>query len=216
LSYRQQIFDAAERADWHALLGLVADQRRDKPTASRGNINFVRPNDPTWLSLLHHAAQADAPPDVVQELLALGHFRSIRCAAGERPFDLASRLGRSDLLPLLEPVNAPGPPEATLGAFQDHFHKLIRDTALMGSMRDDLRLPPLEVLLEQDDLTMAFLVPFITIAYSLRQIPVPYALGPARDEWVLLARFSERMGDVERRYVITVHGHLLLERECFD
>ncbi|WP_327072191.1 hypothetical protein OG196_00755 [Kitasatospora purpeofusca] len=70
---------------------------------------------------LHQAARHNAPTEVVERLLAAGAWRTLRSADGERPVDLATRLGREALVPILHPV-----PEVDLRAMEHLLHALIR------------------------------------------------------------------------------------------
>ncbi len=208
--YRHRLFSSAEAGDWPELFELLA--QRDERNAGY-TINAVRPNDSTWYTFLHYAALANAPGEVAEKLLSKGHFRSIRCAAGERPVDLAKRLGHAHLLPLLEPTRKHDIPEEKLAPIQDQFHQLISEE-LSSFDRQHLRLPPLEVLLERDDLTMTFFLPskFGGFVFRLQQVARPEGFDSTRNDWVLLAKNFDRMGDTEYFYVVTRYGYQLMSK----
>lgn len=204
-----RLFDAAERRDWPGLFRAL--------DGWKGNtLNLVRPDDPSWYTILHHVAVGDAPPEVVQQLLALGHFRSTRCAEGKRPVDLA----RPRLLPLLEPVVKHSIPRGMLADLQHHFHQLILETAKSSFLNPyELRLPPLELLLDLGVPMLNFRAPFIATMYvcRLQQVACPIGFAEAQEEWFLLVRRYCSMGEGEEwRYLVTSTGCHLLHHEIYD
>lgn len=215
-AYRRQLFDAAERYDWQGLFGLLARFPEMSPSYQ---INLVRPDGGSWNTFLHHAVQGNASSEVVKELVARGHLRSIRNADGERPVDLATRLERNHLVPWLEPVVKHSVPEKKLAALETQFHELIRKDSAWRKYGDELRLPTLEVLLEREDLLMTFQIPWKWggFVYRLHKVPFPNGMWATRDDWVLLVRGFERMGEgSERWYVITDFGSLLMKMDDDD
>lgn len=214
-AYRHQLFDAAERYDWPGLFELLA---KFSEIDARFQINLVRPDGESWSTFLHHAVLGNAAPEVVRELISRGHLRSIRDAAGERPVDLARRLERHHLVPWLEPVVKHSVPEKTLAALEAQFHEVIRKDSCWRQDYD-LRLPALDVLLEREDLLMTFQIPWKWggFVYRLHKVPFPNGAWSTRDDWLLLARGYERMGEgSERCYVITAFGSLLMKRDDDD
>lgn len=211
-THRRRLFDAAEQGDWPDMWSLL-EQSKER------TLNIVRPGCRSWYTLLHHAAARNAPAQVVEELLAKGHFRSIRCAAGARPMDLARRHGNETLIPLLEPPLKHRVPEQTLAALEEHFHAVIRETAESSFRRlkpNALRLPPLEVLLEHDNPTMTFLVPYMFggFVFRLQPLEFPVAADYTEERWVLLTRSYCRILDGEEldRRVITPLGSVLMTK----
>src|SRR5262245_60374743 len=87
---RQQLADHARRYDWDAVLGVLAQHPEF--------VNSTRPSGDSWFAPLHQAAHGDAPVPIIDRLLAAGAWRGLRTARGERPVDIAVRLGRSHLL----------------------------------------------------------------------------------------------------------------------
>ena len=219
--HRHHLFDAAERHDWPGMFGLLAEWKKDRHINLYGNINIniVRPDDPSWYTLLHHAALGNAPTEVVEELLSLGHFRSVRCAAGERPVDIARGLGHRHLIPLLEPEVLHPVTDEKLTALQHHFHQLILENGLGHKLnKDGLRLPPLELLLERDDRMMTFLVAHMSggWVYRLEELAFPIWMEFTKKQWVLLARSFVRLVDWEGLYVVTSFGSLQTAVDAYD
>src|SRR5262249_20184868 len=91
---RQRLADAAKAHDWPATLGLLEDTRL---------VNATRPGGSSLYAPLHQAAHGGAPVEVVERLLALGAWRTLQNAKGERPVDVAERKGHTHLLPVLQP-----------------------------------------------------------------------------------------------------------------
>jgi len=93
---RQQLADSAKSYNWDAVLALLARQ---------GDlINCTRLGGRSLYTVLHQAAHGGAPADIVEKLLALGAWRTLRNAERERPVDIAQRREQAQLVPLLEPV----------------------------------------------------------------------------------------------------------------
>ncbi len=206
-SSRRRLFDAAEGGDWDGLFELLADSQEK-------TLNFVRPDDRSWYSFLHHAVLGNAPKEVIEEFLSLGHFRGLRCAAGERPVDLARRLGYSHLIPLLDPLDKHEVPEKDLAAFETQFHELILKTDFPSQVEPTaLRLPPLDLLLEQDEPVMTFLIPkmFGGYDYRLEQLTLP----PHERRWILMSRSFCRILDGEElnRYLVTTFGSVMITKD---
>jgi hypothetical protein len=108
---------------------------------------------------LHQAAWHDAPAEVVEQLLAAGAWRTLRSTDGERPVDVAARLGRDALLPLLEPVPLHPVPAKELRAMEHFLHALVRVRTEHYAVRTALFLPQACVLTELPDAALWFGVP---------------------------------------------------------
>lgn len=148
---RHAIADAAKSYDWPRLLELLS---RDG-----GMINVSRLDGKAWYAPLHQAAHGGAPVNVVERLIGLGAWRTLRNAAGERPVDVAARRGHRHLLGILEPVYEHRVPQEAVLAIQSHFHAVICGRGNDLVKEHELRLPELEPLLELDEPEMWFPVP---------------------------------------------------------
>jgi len=148
---RNQLAEAAKTHDWPGVFIALADEPR--------MINSTRPDGQSRYAPLHQAAHAGAPVDVVKRLIALGAWRSLRNAHGERPVDIARRMGHTHLLEALEPPQKNPVPPATLRTIQIYFHAVIRIRAQKLLYEHRLRLPELEVLQELDSPQLWFAVP---------------------------------------------------------
>lgn len=90
-----RLADAAKSADWDSVFRLLDASFWLGP-------NHWRIGGTSWYAPLHQAAWHGAPAKVVERLLELGAWRSLRDAEGHRPVDLAASRGHAHLLPLLE------------------------------------------------------------------------------------------------------------------
>ena len=93
---RQQLADAAKAYDWKATLTLLASH----PSL----IITTRPGGQSRYTVLHQAAHGGAPAEVIEQMIALGAWRTLRTAQGERAVDIAQRQNHVHLVPLLPPV----------------------------------------------------------------------------------------------------------------
>jgi hypothetical protein len=115
---RDRLSDAAHRGHWAPVPAAVSK--------SAALVNARRVGGRSGWAPLHQAAWHDAPAEVVEQLLAAGAWRTLRSTDGERPVDVAARLGRGALLPLLEPVPLHPVPAKELRAMEHFLHALVR------------------------------------------------------------------------------------------
>lgn len=159
-----EIANAAEHSDWGRVLEMLQPEDDDPYPMFSVDVNRPRLGDPSWLSPLHLAARGGAPVSVVERLIELGAWRTLRNARGERPVDVAMRAGHAQLVTPLTPVlKRQVRPDALL-KMQGHFHELIHEFFSGFTTDDDetddivreenLRLPELDPLLEFDEIAM--------------------------------------------------------------
>jgi hypothetical protein len=164
----------------------------------------MRPGGHSRYTVLHQAAHGGAPVAVVEQLLALGAWRTIRTARGERPVDIAERRGHVPLVPLLTPALHTTIAAETLAAMQRHFHDVIRGRAGDLVAEHALRLPELEALLEIMPPKLWFPVPGMYGGFG-------FWLDTLVEEPVVLAEsWSRVVGGSGERHIISPHGSLLL------
>lgn len=205
---RHSLFGAAERHDWLSVFKMLAEDKESKL------VNVCCPNVSTGYTLLHHAVASDAPAEVIEKLIEAGAFRSVCCQNHERPIDIAKRLGFDDLLDLLSPERKHDLSQQDLDSLQTSFRELILEEG-MSPVRE-MRLPQLGALLEQDEPTMTFQAPFGVFVYRLFKLPFPIAIDFVQEDFVLLVRSYQRMGEGrERHFVITPHGRQLVSVKDF-
>jgi len=151
IAIRHNLADAAKRYHWAAALEILAD----RPDL----INATRLNGQSFYTPLHQAVHGNAPLDVVKQMIAIGSWRSLRTANGERALDIARRKKHQHLFDLLQPVVRTLVPSKTIRRMQSYFHAIIHERAGNLVMKYSLRLPDLEVLLELEQPEMWFPVP---------------------------------------------------------
>lgn len=194
---RHAVADAAKSYDWPRLLDLLARHR--------GMVNVSRLDGKAWYAPLHQAAHGGAPVDVVERLIGLGAWRTLRNAAGERPVDIAGSRGHRHLLGTLEPVHVHRVPRETVLALQAHFHTVIRGRADKLVKEHALRLPELEPLLELAEPEMWFPVPGMYGGFKYR---LSLHGGEAK---LLCESWCRVVGGSGQRHEITAAGSRLVE-----
>jgi hypothetical protein len=194
---RLTLADAAKSFDWGKVLAILV-QFPDL-------VNSSRPGGTALYAPLHQAAQGGADMDVVQALLGLGAFRSLRNAVGERPVDIARKHARGQLATLLLPVHEQRVPERLLSRLEEHFHSVVRERADNLVREHRLRLPSLEPMLEFGRRKWWFAVPgmYGGFAYWLARVNNEATL--VTESWCRVERGSGQ------RHVITEQGIALVE-----
>lgn len=142
---RKEITNAAQGHQWDTLLNLLT------AVGNKDWVNAVHLDDPSFDTPLHEAARGGAPEYVIQKLIELKAFRTIRNAQGKRPIDVARDAEQTHLYSLLEPALRSDASVVDLEPIQQHFHILIHQRAprlKRESIFQGLWLPELEPLLE--------------------------------------------------------------------
>lgn len=86
-----RLADAAKTGAWDTVFDLLEGSFGLGP-------NQWRVAGSSWFTPLHQAAWHGAPTDVVDRLIALGAWRSLRDSAGRRPVDIARARGHRHLV----------------------------------------------------------------------------------------------------------------------
>jgi hypothetical protein len=114
----------------------------------------------SWYTPLHQAGRGGAPREVVERLLALGAWRTLKTAKGKLPVDIAREHGHDHLLGVLEPSPVRKVDARALERMQAHFHEVIRGRIkVIEGILQALRLPELAPLTEYSSATLWFPVP---------------------------------------------------------
>jgi hypothetical protein len=193
---RHRLADAAKIYDWDTVLALLGQDNQ--------LINTTRPGGQSRYTVLHQAAHGGAPASVIEELLRLGTWRTLRTAQGERPLDIAVRLGHVHLRELLTPVLQHNGAMEALQSIQQHFHAVIRERADQYVQEHALRLPELEPLLELAEPRLWFAIPGMYGGFH-------FWLDQIVDDPVLIAEsWCRVVGGSGQRHLISPHGSLLL------
>lgn len=195
---RAKICDAARRYDWPVLLNLLGENPH--------HVNGWRLGGASWYTPLHQAANGGAPLDVVERLIALGAWRTLQNANGERPVDLASRKGHGHLARILEPVLRVHVPHGVLMKLQHYFHDVIRERAAEFVDKEHMRLPEIEHLLELPRPLIWFPVPgmYGGFRYALRDEGAGRYPALVAESW---CRIVEGSG---QRHEVTCRGSALV------
>lgn len=152
---RHQVCDYTKSSNWPKLLDFV--ERNREHTA--GFINTTRPGGKALFAPLHHAAWNGAPVEVVQRLVDLGAWRTLRCSDDRLPLDIAKRQNHKHLLQVLTPLYKRDISLREIRVIQIYFHAVIRGRADHCVKEFNLRLPELEPMLEYSDKNFWFTVP---------------------------------------------------------
>lgn len=194
---RHALADAAKRYDWPRVLEMISEHRE--------LANTTRPGGSSLYTPLHQAAHGGAKPEIVDQLLRLGAWRTVQNARGERAVDVAERCGHPHLLDVLAPVYRHTVPPGVLLTVQAHFHSVIRGRAEELVTRQQLRLPELEPLLELEVPKMWFAVPGMYGGFSFCLVEFGVSAKLVSESWCRVA------GGSGQRHEITSQGSRLVE-----
>jgi len=152
LAARDALADAARAANWAAVFRVL----KQEPSF----VNGWRIGGTSWFTPLHQAAYHGASVSVVEQLLKVGAWRTVRSQSGERPADVAKRRGHARLAAHLRPARARRMSVETLERMQRRLHDVMRHRiAALEGVLESLRLPELAPLTEYRHAKMWFAVP---------------------------------------------------------
>lgn len=199
-SARQELADCGRDYNWSGVLEILAN----RPEL----VNATRPGGHSLYAPLHQAAHAGAEIEVIDQLISLGAWRTLRNAKGERPLDVAQTKGHAHLLGVLAPVYKRRVEERTLVRIQSRFHDLIREVAVRYPVpTENLRLPELEPVLEFDRRHFWFSVPGMYGGFHYWLVCDGPGARLAVQSWSRVAEGSGLQHD------ITEHQTTLIDRE---
>lgn len=194
-----QYINAAKSGNWPKVFQFLGEH------GSERFINSWRPGGQAWYTALHHAAYTGAPVEVVEHLVSLGAWRSLRDAKGKQPADIARQRNHIHLLPALEPIVRTEVEADTIRQIQQHFHQVIQQVITEYNVATVNRLPELDVMLEFEHPMMSFPVPAMYGGFY-------FGLNNSFGSWVLLmdswSRVIEGSG---LRHVVSPAGSLLID-----
>jgi hypothetical protein len=189
---RDKLADAARDHDWSAVFDLLEKDR--------SQVNCGRVGGRSAYTPLHQAAWHGISTEEVHRLIALGAWRTLRTAQGERAVDIARRKGRRHLLAPLTPVIRHPLPAEVLTSIQHRFHLLIHERAHDLVTDHRLRLPELEPLTEQRNPSCWFPVPGMYGGFNYR----------LEQEKLIVESWCRIAGGSGRRHVVDEHGVRLM------
>jgi hypothetical protein len=194
---RMALADAAKAQNWSVVFEIL-DTFSDW-------INACRPGGNSQFAPLHQVAYSGAPDEVAKRLIRLGAFRTIQNARGERPLDVAERMGHSHLLQVLKPRLKQAVPLGILLKIQSHFHSVIRGRIDSELPNHGLRMPELEPLLELTDPQIWFPVPGMYGGFNFRLVSTGVQAKLEVESWCRV------VGGSGQRHEITPEGSALVE-----
>lgn len=150
------VADAGRDANWHRLLGLLEDARLD---GTGWYLNGCRVGGLARYAPLHQVAWGGAPVEVAAALINLGGWRTLRCAAGQTPLEVAQSRGHWHLEEVLTVQPVRYVPEDTLAQLEYVLHALIAGQAFQLLRESSITPPQLGPLTETYDSVMWFPVP---------------------------------------------------------
>jgi hypothetical protein len=113
-----RLADAAKAAEWATVVRLVEQAHRLGP-------NRWRIGGQSWFTPLHQAAWHGAPVEVVDRLVRLGAWTSLREAGGRRAVDIARERGHDHLLDALAASDLSARGQERFHRWDEHLQRLI-------------------------------------------------------------------------------------------
>lgn len=202
LALRQQLASAAKSYKWHDVLALLS-KRPDI-------VNTTRPDGTALYAPLHQAAHGGAPLEVVEKMLELGAWRTLRNARGERAVEVAWTHKHVHLLAALRPRYKHQVPSSVMIRLQKNFHKVIRGRVEKLVEEHNLRLPELEPLLELEEPRMWFEVPGMYGGFHYWLEPNSVNTKLISESWCRVVEGSEE------RHEITWSGSKLVKNGFYS
>ncbi|MFC5140028.1 hypothetical protein ACFPK1_17440 [Actinomycetospora rhizophila] len=202
LALRDALSDAVEQGHWAHVATLLDRTDDDLPSAL--SANALRAGDRSGSAPLHHAARQGAHPDVVDDLVARGAWRTLRGADGATPETVARRLGHVSLADRLRPEPAMALDDETVADIETFLRALVE----VRTRRLDrpLRPPQLGPLLEYPGATMWVRVPGMYGGFACRW-------ADDADEPTVEVRSASRVvGGSGRTHHVTAEGVALVTR----
>lgn len=187
-----RLADVTKAGDWDALFALLEKSPLLTP-------NRWRPAGRSLYTPLHQAAWHGAPVAVVERLLELGAWRTLRTAEGQRAVDIAVEHGHEHLRGPLEPV-----PHRQLDA--DTVEQLDRQLAVLVESRIrpqltvELHHPTCSVLAEIGDGKLWYPVPGMYGGFSIA----------LREEHLYVESWCRVVGGSGRAHIVTRDGSHLV------
>ncbi|MEJ2864312.1 hypothetical protein [Actinomycetospora flava] len=164
LALRDALSDAVEAGHWAHVATLLDRTDDDLPSAL--SANALRAGDRSGTAPLHHAARQGAHPDVVDDLVARGAWRTLRTTDGETAEAVARRLGHASLADRLRPEPAMVMDDEAVADVETFLRALVE--VRTRRIARPLRHPQLGPLLEYPDTTMWVRVPGMYGGFACR------------------------------------------------
>ncbi|MGZ5416252.1 MAG: hypothetical protein ACXWDI_03655 [Nocardioides sp.] len=189
-----QLSDATKAGDWDTVFTLLPDR------LGWFSPNVWRPGGTALYTPLHQAAWHGAPLPVVERLVELGSWRTLRTAKGQRAVDIAAEKGHRHLLGILEPVVHRTADAETLGWLDLHLAALV-DSRIRPQITTRLRNPSCEVLTEIDEGKLWYPVPGMYGGFSIQ----------LRENHLYVTSWCRVVGGSGQAHVVTREGYTLVD-----
>ncbi|MGW6421177.1 ankyrin repeat domain-containing protein [Nocardia sp. NPDC055053] len=150
IAARDQLADAARAGDWDVVIDVAGRDR---------TINTTRVGGSSGFAPLHQAAWHGAPTAVVERLLELGGWRTLRTADGDTAAEIAAARGNDQLSGLLAPRLIREVDATVLAQLECQLHAVILGRVLDLCQECGFRPPPLTPLLEYPGAKMWAAIP---------------------------------------------------------
>lgn len=149
---RERLADIAKAGDWDRAFALL----HERPHVL--SANSWRPSGASNFTPLHQAAWHGASVPVVERLVELGAWRTLRAGNGRRPVDIARQHGHDHLLDVLEPAPLRKVDEDVLGRLDLHLAAVV-EGRIRPQLDAQLRHPQSEVLTEVEGHMLWYPIP---------------------------------------------------------
>ncbi|MBF6329360.1 ankyrin repeat domain-containing protein [Nocardia transvalensis] len=151
--------DAGRDGDWPRLFDLLSHRPTLPPVSESFYPNASRVGGMSGYAPLHQAAWHGAPTSVVEELIRLGAWRTLRCASGETPLQVAESRGHGHLREALAPQPVHEVDDFAVTQLECQLHAVVAGRALRLMREARITPPQLGPLTEARDPRMWFPVP---------------------------------------------------------
>jgi len=169
-------------------------------------INAAFLDNSSWYSPLHQLTAENSPAEVIEKIVSLGAWRTLKTFDGDKAIDIANNKGYLHLVKLLEPVYCHTTNLERLSKIQKHFHQVIIGRINVISDWQSFRLPDLEILLEIEEPSMWFPVPGMYGGFNYELIFKGKTIKLISGSW------NRVVGGSGERHEITARGSKLVER----
>lgn len=188
-----RLADAAKNGDWDRVLAAVSGTDRSLTP------NDWRPGGASLYTPLHQAAWHGAPLPVVERLIDMGAWRTLRTEKGQRALDIAAEKEHRQLLGILEPVIHRHVDPNSLDRLDLHLAALI-ETRIRPQIETRLRHPACEVLTEIPEGTLWYPVPGMYGGFNVE----------LREHHLYVESWSRVVGGSGQAHVVTAQGSTLV------
>lgn len=195
IAARDRLADAARAGQWDVVVEIADRDRSVNTTRVGGNSGFAP---------LHQAAWHGAPVPVVERLLELGAWRTLRTADGETAAEIAAARGHDGLAERLAPSLRRTIEATALAQLECQLHAVILGRVLDLCRECGFRPPPLSPLLEYPGATMWAAIPGMYGGFAIE-------LDPDADE-LSVSSWCRVAGGSGERHRIRPDGFELIEK----